>query len=217
MGNNNTDLCVELWSSSCSVAVQIKCSQWINIERNKMNKLLLLTVLLPTIELIVARPQQQQIDPAYLRDYYAQLSQQNGVRGSVSDVTPIFEQNTSFQPSAQVATVGSQIRVRDSVQDQVNSNRDIAKFRADHDVSHRKAIVNRKFIAQIRVQQPQYTVPTVRQYNQQQPQVSRSEQKRILNHNCNSTVSCLFRSSINHNINSKTSNTIDHKRRQSKR
>lgn len=84
-----------------------------------MNALLLLTVFLP---MILARPQQQQIEPAYLRDYYAQLSQQQGtVRGSVSDVSPIFEQSTSFQPSPQVnhATVGQQIRVRDPVQEQV--------------------------------------------------------------------------------------------------
>lgn len=72
--------------------------------------------------MIMARPQQAQIEPAYLRDYYAQLSQQqNAVRGSVSDVSPIFEQSTSFQPSQQInhATVGQQIRVRDPVQDQV--------------------------------------------------------------------------------------------------
>lgn len=86
-----------------------------------MNALLLFTVFLPTLDMILARPQQQQIDPAYLRDYYAQLSQQgNVVRGSVSDATPIFEQNTSFQPSPQVS-VGQQIRVRDPVQDQVKS------------------------------------------------------------------------------------------------
>lgn len=85
-----------------------------------MNALLLFTVFLP---IIVARPQQAQIEPAYLRDYYAQLSQQQGapIRGSVQDVTPIFEQSTSFQPSQQLnhATVGQQIRVRDPVQDQV--------------------------------------------------------------------------------------------------
>lgn len=70
--------------------------------------------------MIMARPQQTQIDPAYLRDYYAQLSQQNGgVRGSVSDA-PVFDQNSSFQPSTQQATVGQQIRVRDPVQEQVN-------------------------------------------------------------------------------------------------
>lgn len=87
-----------------------------------MNALILITILLPTMDMIMARPQQQQIEPAYLRDYYAQLSQQpNSVRGSVSDVTPIFEQSTSFQPSPQInhATVGQQIRVRDPVQDQV--------------------------------------------------------------------------------------------------
>ncbi|XP_055322765.1 uncharacterized protein LOC129578365 [Sitodiplosis mosellana] len=104
-----------------------------------MNTLLLLTIFLP---MILARPQQQQIEPAYLRDYYAQLQQPGAIRGSVSDVTPIFEQNTAFQPSQQInhATVGQQIRVRDPVQDQ------------------------------IRVQQPQYTVPNVRQYTQQQQQ-----------------------------------------------
>lgn len=70
--------------------------------------------------MIMARPQQQQIEPAYLRDYYAQIAQQNAQRGSVADATPIFEQNTSFQPS-QHATVGQQIRVRDPVQDQVRT------------------------------------------------------------------------------------------------
>lgn len=84
-----------------------------------MNTLVLLTTFLVSIEMIVARPQQQQIDPAYLRDYYAQISQQNTHRGQVSDASPIFEQNTSFQPSSNIATVGQQIRVRDPVQDQV--------------------------------------------------------------------------------------------------
>lgn len=84
-----------------------------------MNALVLFTIFLPTIEMIMARPQQQQIEPAYLRDYYAQIAQQNAARGSVADATPIFEQNTSFQPSSQAATVGQQIRVRDPVQEQV--------------------------------------------------------------------------------------------------
>lgn len=84
-----------------------------------MNTWILFTILLPMIDMIMARPQQPQIDPAYLRDYYAQLSQQNGgVRGSVSDAS-VFDQGSSFQPSAQVATVGSQIRVRDPGQEQV--------------------------------------------------------------------------------------------------
>lgn len=82
-----------------------------------MNALVLFTIFVSSIS---ARPQQQQIEPAYLRDYYAQIAQQNAARGQVSDVTPIFEQNTSFQPSAQIATVGQQIRVRDPGQDQVH-------------------------------------------------------------------------------------------------
>lgn len=68
----------------------------------------------------MARPQQPQIEPAYLRDYYAQIAQQNAQRGSVADATPIFEQNTSFQPSQH--TVGQQIRVRDPVQEQVQQH-----------------------------------------------------------------------------------------------
>lgn len=84
-----------------------------------MNKLVFLSIFLPSIELIVARPQQSQIDPAYLRDYYAQ--QQNVHRGSVSDATPIFEQNSGgFQPSSSQAESGQQIRLRDSVQEQVS-------------------------------------------------------------------------------------------------
>lgn len=86
-----------------------------------MNALVLFAIHLLSFEMILARPQQGQIEPAYLRDYYAQISQQNAHRGSVADATPIFEQNTSFQPSGgQLATVGQQIRVRDPVQDQVN-------------------------------------------------------------------------------------------------
>lgn len=81
-----------------------------------------LCVLLPSIDMIVARPQQPQIDPAYLRDYYQQQQQQqqqHQVRGSVADVTPIFEQSTSFQPSSPQIGVGQQIRVRDPVSEQV--------------------------------------------------------------------------------------------------
>lgn len=38
-----------------------------------------------------ARPQQQQIDPAYLREYYSQLA----ARGSPTEATPIFEQEAA--------------------------------------------------------------------------------------------------------------------------
>lgn len=78
------------------------------------------SIFLLSIELILARPQTPQIDPAYLRDYYAQISQ-NGNRGSVADATPIFEQNTAFQPSAQQQiSSGQQIKLREPVQEQVN-------------------------------------------------------------------------------------------------
>lgn len=97
-----------------------------------MNALVLFTIFLLSIEMIVARPQQQQIEPAYLRDYYAQIAQQNQQRGQVSDVSPIFEQSTSFQPSQQVATVGQQIRVRDPAQEQVKFPTTIASDAWSH-------------------------------------------------------------------------------------
>lgn len=60
------------------------------------------TIFVLALTTVFAFPQQQQqIDPAYLRDYYAQISQQNS-RGaaSASDATPIYEQEHS-QPQAQ--------------------------------------------------------------------------------------------------------------------
>lgn len=78
-----------------------------------MNKFVFLSVLLPTMELIVARPQQAQVEPAYLRDFYT--------RGHVSDVAPIFENGAGgFQPSSGQGEPTQQIRLRDSVQEQVN-------------------------------------------------------------------------------------------------
>lgn len=67
-----------------------------------------LTVFVLALATVFAYPQQQQqqIDPAYLRDYYAQISQQNG-RGaaSASDATPIYEQE---QAQPQYITAGQQ-------------------------------------------------------------------------------------------------------------
>lgn len=60
---------------------------------------------------VIAYPQQQQqIDPAYLRDYYAQISQQNA-RGAASgsDATPIYEQEQS-QPQAQPQYIQQQVK-----------------------------------------------------------------------------------------------------------
>lgn len=63
-----------------------------------------------------ARPQQQQqIDPAFLREYYSQIAQ----RGAPTEATPIYEQDSQQGPQAQ-QYLGQQIRVRDPVSDQVN-------------------------------------------------------------------------------------------------
>lgn len=46
----------------------------------------------------VSTAQQQQVDPAYLRQYYAQLAQQGGAQGSPRAAVPIFEQQEQQQP-----------------------------------------------------------------------------------------------------------------------
>lgn len=65
----------------------------------------------------VSGQQHQQIDPAYLRQYYQQLQQQTGAAPS-GDATPIYEQN-SEQSQQQYVQPGQQLRVKDNVQEQV--------------------------------------------------------------------------------------------------
>lgn len=67
---------------------------------------------------VVHGQQHQQIDPAYLRQYYQQLQQQTGAASAAGDATPIYEQNS--EQSQQYITPGQQIRVKDNVQEQVN-------------------------------------------------------------------------------------------------
>lgn len=66
-----------------------------------------------------ARPrpqQQQQIDPAFLREYYSQIAQ----RGAPTEATPIYEQDSQQGPQQQQQQyLGQQIRVRDPVSEQV--------------------------------------------------------------------------------------------------
>ncbi|XP_037936065.1 putative mediator of RNA polymerase II transcription subunit 26 isoform X2 [Teleopsis dalmanni] len=71
-----------------------------------------------TIVLLVAilgfsAAQQQGVDPAYLRQYYQQLQQQQGNSG---DATPIYEPNS--EQSQQYVSPGQQLRVKDNVQEQ---------------------------------------------------------------------------------------------------
>lgn len=68
---------------------------------------------------VVYGQQHQQIDPAYLRQYYQQLQQQTGAAQS-ADATPIYEQN-SEQTQQQYVSPGQQLRVKDNVQEQVGS------------------------------------------------------------------------------------------------
>ncbi|XP_073838097.1 cuticular protein 66D [Musca autumnalis] len=94
----------------------------------------------------VGAQQHQQIDPAYLRQYYQQLQQQTGAAG---DATPIYEQNS--EQTQQYITPGQQLRVKDNVQEQVRASQ------------------------QQHQQQQGYVAPAVREYlqhqqHQQQPQ-----------------------------------------------
>lgn len=58
---------------------------------------------LAVVSLSSARPQQQQLDPAYLRQYYAQIGQQTGAQGAPRSATPIFE---SAEPQQQYQQQG---------------------------------------------------------------------------------------------------------------
>ncbi|CAO1368066.1 unnamed protein product [Diamesa serratosioi] len=59
---------------------------------------------LAVVSLSSARPQQQQLDPAYLRQYYAQIGQQNAAQqGAPRSATPIFE---SAEPHQQYQQQG---------------------------------------------------------------------------------------------------------------
>lgn len=80
---------------------RIKYNKKVNMILSSDSVSLTIFVLALTTVFAFPQQQQQQIDPAYLRDYYAQISQQNG-RGaaSASDATPIYEQEQS-QPQAQ--------------------------------------------------------------------------------------------------------------------
>lgn len=61
--------------------------------------------------------QQQAVDPAYLRQYYQQLSS-HGSAGN-PEATPIYEQNE--QQQQQYVNPGQQIRVKDNVQEQIRA------------------------------------------------------------------------------------------------
>lgn len=79
-------------------------------------------ILVLSIAITLAGAQQQQIDPAFLRDYYAQISQQNTRGEAGSSATPIYEQE-SGQSQPQYISPGQQIRDRDPVAEQVSFQR----------------------------------------------------------------------------------------------
>lgn len=81
------------------------------------------------ISVAYARPQhqhQQQIDPAYLRDYYSQIAA--GARGAPTEATPIYEQDNSQNQQSQYASSGQQIRVKDPVAEQVRKEKPSGSF-----------------------------------------------------------------------------------------
>lgn len=87
-----------------------------------------LTTMCLLLSAVQARPQhQQQIDPAYLQQYYAQVAQASGARAG-AEATPIFEQDSSADQQQQqyLAPQAHQIRLKDSVADQVRFRRLLA-------------------------------------------------------------------------------------------
>lgn len=80
-----------------------------------------LTAMCLLLAAVNARAQhQQQIDPAYLQQYYAQVAQAAGARAG-AEATPIFEQDSSADQQQQqyLAPQAHQLRIKDSVADQV--------------------------------------------------------------------------------------------------
>ncbi|CAO1308725.1 unnamed protein product [Diamesa hyperborea] len=73
---------------------------------------------LAVVSLSSARPQQQQLDPAYLRQYYAQIGQQTGAQGAPRSATPIFE---SAEPQQQYQQQGLKNFPRPGQQQQTQS------------------------------------------------------------------------------------------------
>ena len=57
---------------------------------------LFVTILFAVVSVTSAQQHQQQLDPAYLRQYYAQIAQQAGAQGAHRVETPIYE--TQEQP-----------------------------------------------------------------------------------------------------------------------
>ncbi|EDV96242.1 putative uncharacterized protein DDB_G0271606 [Drosophila grimshawi] len=89
---------------------------------------------------------QQGVDPAYLRQYYQQLQQQQ--QHQPSDGTPIYEQNS--EQTQQYVSAGQQVRLKDTVSDQIR--------------------------AQQQQQQGGYVAPAVRDYVQQPQYQSQAQQ-----------------------------------------
>lgn len=74
---------------------------------------------------------QQQIDPSYLQQYYAQIAQ---AAGAQADATPIVEQTPAADAQQQyyVSPQAQQIRVKDAVAQQVRAR---ARARVMKDVT----------------------------------------------------------------------------------
>ncbi|XP_067646832.1 cuticle protein 19.8 [Eurosta solidaginis] len=89
---------------------------------------------------VLVNAQQQNVDPAYLRQYYQQLQQQQQQQQN-PDGTPIYEQNS--EQSQQYVAQGQQFRVKDTVREQIQQQQQ---------------------------QQGGYLAPAVRDYAQHQPQ-----------------------------------------------
>lgn len=88
-------------------------------------KTIALTILCVLLSFAHGQPQHaQQIDPAYLQQYYQQVAQAAGARAA-ADATPIIEQESAgdYQQQQYVAPQVQQLRIKDSVSAQVTNFR----------------------------------------------------------------------------------------------
>jgi hypothetical protein len=74
-----------------SSAINIHSIFYWKLAENFLKMRLFVSILFAVISVVSAQHQQQQLDPAYLRQYYAQLAQKGGAQGAPRSAAPIFE------------------------------------------------------------------------------------------------------------------------------
>ncbi|XP_053955321.1 putative cyclin-dependent serine/threonine-protein kinase DDB_G0272797/DDB_G0274007 [Anastrepha obliqua] len=149
-----------------------------------MNFAIRLTALLGLISsvFVIVNTQQQNVDPAYLRQYYQQLQQQQHQKQG-GDATPIYEQNS--EQSQQYVAQGQQYHLKDTVREQVQAQQQhqhqgggyVAPVARDY-AQHQPQVQQVQYQQQQYRPQPQAVSPPRHSQPQYQPQKAKLQQQR---------------------------------------